>query len=147
MRTFSSVPVESIYSDNGTTFTGADRELALAYRGAVNDPDFLNRIATDHVSWHFIPPSAPHFGGLWEAGVRSVKHHLHRVLDKHTLTFEELSTLLCKIEACLNSRPLAPLNDTFDDYKSLTPGHFLIGSALTVSPEPSVLHINENRLT
>lgn len=40
--------------------------------------------------------------------------------------FEEFTILLCKIEACLNSRPLAPLNDTLNDCKVLTPDHFLI---------------------
>ncbi|XP_029673835.1 uncharacterized protein LOC115241975 [Formica exsecta] len=87
-----------MYSDNGTTFVGADRELTVAYRSAVRNPNFLNLTASDKVSWNFIPPSAPHFGGLWEAGVRSVKTHLRRVLRNHMLTFEEFSTLLCKIE-------------------------------------------------
>ncbi|XP_077262536.1 uncharacterized protein LOC143897601 [Temnothorax americanus] len=138
---------KSMYSDNGTTFVGANKELSQAYRAAVNDPNFLNATASDNVQWHFIPPSAPHFGGLWEAGVRSVKHHLRRVLQNHTLTFKELTTLLCRIEACLNSRPLAPLKDTLNDYEVLTPGHFLIGSAITVNPEPSLLDLHENRLS
>lgn len=138
---------QAIYSDNGTIFVGADRELKLAYRGAVRNPNFQNMTALDQVSWHFIPPSAPHFGGLWEAGIRSVKYHLRRVLGSHTLTFEEFSTLLSRIEACLNSRPIAPFSDTMDDYEALTPGHFLIGSAITVNPEPSLLELNENRLS
>jgi len=137
----------SIYSDNGTTFVGADREMASAFRAALRDPNFQNRTAADNVCWHFIPPAAPHFGGLWEAGVRSVKHHLRRMVGAHKLTFEEMSTLLCGIEACLNSRPLAPLSDALDDYEPLTPGHFLIGGALTARPEPSPLDLNENRLT
>ncbi|XP_036145841.1 uncharacterized protein LOC118646627 [Monomorium pharaonis] len=137
----------AMYSDNGTTFVGADRELHSAYQHALRDPDFQSKTACDNVSWHFIPPSAPHFGGLWEAGVRSMKHHLHRILDRTTLSFEEFTTLLCRIEACLNSRPIAPLSDSFDDYESLTPGHFLIGSALNVPPEPSLLQLNENRLS
>ncbi|XP_036143398.1 uncharacterized protein LOC118645796 [Monomorium pharaonis] len=136
-----------MYSDNGTTFVGAEKELKKAYHSALRDPQFLNKTACDNVQWLFIPPSAPHFGGMWEAGVRSVKHHLRRVIDKHTLSFEEFSTLLCTIEACLNSRPIAPLSEAFDDYDCLTPGHFLIGSALTVAPEPSILHLNENRLS
>jgi len=136
-----------MYSDNGTTFVGADRELTTAFRASLQDPNFLNRTATDSVSWHFIPPSAPHFGGLWKAGVKSVKHHLRRVVGSHTLTFEELSTVLCLIEACLNSRPLAPLTDTVEDYEPLTPGHFLVGSALTALPQPSLLEVNENRLS
>lgn len=138
---------QSIYSDNGINFVGADRELALAHRAAIQDPNFQNRTATDNVLWHFIPPSAPHFGGIWEAGVKSVKHHLRRVLGSHTLTYEEFTTLLCRVEACLNSRPLAPLSDAFDNYDTLTPGHFLIGSAITVNPEQSLLDVNENRLT
>ncbi|XP_067205358.1 uncharacterized protein [Linepithema humile] len=139
--------LESMYSDNGTTFVGAERELSMAFRAALREPEFLNRTATDNVTWHFIPPSAPHFGGLWEAGVRSVKHHFRRIVGSHTLTFEEFATVLCNIEACLNSRPVAPLTDTVDDYEPLTPGHFLIGSALTTPPEQSVLEINENRLS
>lgn len=138
---------ETIYSDNGTTFIGADRELQQAYHDAVKNPDFLNRTASDRTSWQFIPPHAPHFGGLWEAGVKSVKFHLRRVLGSHTLTFEEFTTVLCQIEACLNSRPLAQLTDSPDDLEPLTPGHFLIGSALTTYPEPSVLNLNENRLS
>lgn len=137
----------SIYSDNGTTFVGADRELTVAYRAAIRDPNFLNLTATDQVVWHFIPPSAPHFGGIWEAGVRSIKHHLRRVLGNHTLTFEEFTTLLCKVEACLNSRPLAPLTDSLDEYEPLTPGHFLIGSAITINPEPSLLDLKASRLS
>lgn len=138
---------EAIYSDNGTTFVGADRELTAAFRATIRDPHVLNHTAIQKVSWHFLPPSAPHFGGLWEAGVRSVKHHMRRVIGPYTMTFEEFTTLLCGIEACLNSRPLAPLTASVDDYEPLTPGYFLIGSALTASPEPSLLNIKENRLS
>ncbi|XP_029164164.1 uncharacterized protein LOC114935485 [Nylanderia fulva] len=136
-----------MYSDNGTTFAGADKELSQAYRDAQSDVNFLNFIVSDNITWSFIPPHAPHFGGLWEAGVKSVKYHLRRILGNHTLTFEELTTVLCKVEACLNSRPLCPLTDSIDDFEVLTPGHFLIGSAITINPEPSVLQINENRLS
>lgn len=138
---------ESIYSDNGTTFVGAERELTAAFRAAIRDPNFLNQTAADKVSWHFIPPSAPHFGGLWEAGVRSVKHHLRRVVGDHKMTFEEFATLLCNVEACLNSRPIALLSYAIDDYEPLTPGHLLIGAALKTIPEPSVLDLKENSLS
>lgn len=136
----------TMYSNNGTAFVGADRELLRAYRAALNDTDFQNRTASDGTTWQFIPPSAPHFGGLWEVGVRSVKHHFNRIAGSSPLTFEEMTTLLCRIEACVNSRPIAPLSDALNDYDALTPGHFLIGSALTVPPEPSVLELNESHL-
>ncbi|XP_026829094.1 uncharacterized protein LOC113562802 [Ooceraea biroi] len=104
-------------------------------------------VASDRVEWHFLPPSAPHFGGIWEAGVKSVKHHLRRVVGNQTLTFEELTTFLYNVEACLNSRPIAPLSDSFDEVECLTPGHFLIGAPITIHPEPSLLALNENRLS
>lgn len=53
----------------------------------------------------------------------------------------QLRTLLCKTEAVLNSRPLNPLTDDPDDFRALTPGHFLIGEEL-VAP-PSFEYANE----
>ncbi|XP_011858860.1 PREDICTED: uncharacterized protein LOC105556384 [Vollenhovia emeryi] len=137
----------SIYSDNGTTFQSADRELRIAIAKALENSDFQNALSTDAVTWHFVPPSAPHFGGLWEAAVRSVKYHLRRCIGSHTLTFEELTTVLCRIESCLNSRPLGSVSDNFDDYNALTPGHFLIGGPILAAPQPSVLDHNETRLS
>lgn len=83
--------------------------------------------------WHFIPPYAPHMGGLHEAAVKSAKHHLRRVIGNQQLTFEELATLLTHIEACLNSRPITSLTDNAGDAIALTPSHFLIGESI-ISP-------------
>ena len=44
-----------------------------------------------------------------------------------------------EIEACLNSRPLTPINTPDDDsVEVLTPGHFLIGQPLCALPDPSL---------
>ena len=95
-------------------------------------------LAKSSTSWHFIPPASPHFGGLWEAAVRSMKCHLRRVIGDQILTFAEYSTLLCKIEACLNSRPLIPLSDDASELEPLTPAHFLIQRSSFVVPEPDL---------
>ena len=108
--------------------------------------NLINFLAFEGTTWHFIPPAAPNFGGLWEAGVRSLKHHLRRCVGSHTLTFEEFSTTLSHIEACLNSRPIGPHSDDPNDFSYLTPGHFLIGAPLTSPPELSVESLPENRL-
>ncbi|XP_070526042.1 uncharacterized protein [Cardiocondyla obscurior] len=55
---------QSVFSDNGTNFIGADKELTAAYRATLRDPNFLNQTASDKISWQFIPPAAPHVGGI-----------------------------------------------------------------------------------
>ena len=72
-----------IYCDNGTTFKGAETELRQLFdQGSSFSIVIAAEIAKQEIEWSFIPPRAPHFGGLWEANVKSVKHHLRRVLGK-----------------------------------------------------------------
>ncbi len=66
-----------------------------------------------------------------------MKTHLRRILHDVKLTYEEFSTLLTQIEACLNSRPLVPLPNDDDGFEALTPSHFLIGKPLAAFPETS----------
>lgn len=135
---------QHMYSDNGTNFVGASKFLnkeAETHLLHVTN-DLVDKIANNGSTWHFIPPSAPHFGGLWEAGIKSMKQHLKRIIGDATLTFEEISTLLTQIEACLNSRPLCPTTSDPSDNSALTPGHFLIGDALLAPPESSSQTIN-----
>lgn len=138
----------TIRSDCGTNFVGADAQLRALF--AANNPERRQielRLPAEQIRWKFNPPSAPHFGDIWEAAVKSVKHHLRLVLGDATPTYEEMSTLLAQIEACLNSRPLQALSDDPDDTAALTPGHFLVGSALTAIPEPSLAGQPANHLT
>lgn len=122
----------AIYSDCGTNFVGASKQLF----NLVNDPSNRNRLTSAHTcEWHFNPPSAPHFGGIWEAAVRSTKLLLVRIVGTHSLTLEEFTTVLCRIESALNSRPLTPLSTDPNDLECLTPGHFLIGQPLMAVPE------------
>ncbi|XP_055912003.1 uncharacterized protein LOC129946017 [Eupeodes corollae] len=125
-----------MYSDCGKNFVGANTELQRMMKSAKIDWKQITTTTTNvGTKWNFIPPASPHFGGLWEAGVKSVKFHLKRVVRNETLTFEELSTLLTEIEACLNSRPLCPVSDNLDDFAILTPAHFLFGTSAQLVPE------------
>ncbi|XP_024940200.1 uncharacterized protein LOC112494270 [Cephus cinctus] len=138
----------TLSSDCGTNLKGADFELQNLFCSASNKWKHLaSLLANDGTQWKFNPPGAPNFGGKWEAGVKSVKHHLRRVIGEQTLTYEEMATLLTQIEAVLNSRPLCPLTDDPDDLTALTPGHFLIGNALAIIPEPSLEEIKTSRLS
>lgn len=134
----------TIYSDNATNFVGANAQLQHFFKS--KGIEIENNLAQEGITWKFIPPRAPHFGGLWERAVKSVKHHLRRVLGDSKLTFEEFTTLLTQIEACLNSRPIHPLSDDPNDPLPLTPAHFLVGEPLSSVPEPSYLEVKENLL-
>lgn len=136
-----------LLSDNGTNFVGAKRKLMSICHSKQHHEDVARVLAVDGTIWRTIPPRSPHFGGLWEAGVKSVKHHLRRVVGSQLLTYEEFSTVLAQIEAVLNSRPLCPLSDDPDDLDALTPGHFLIGGAPTAVPDLDVAEVPTNRLS
>lgn len=138
----------TLMSDCGTNLKGADSELKNLFSTASKELGNLAAIlAKDGTKWNFNPPSAPHFGGKWEAGVKSVKYHLKRIIGETLLTYEEMSTLLTQIEAVLNSRPLSSLSDDPEDFEALTPGHFLIGNAPVIIPEPSLETIKSSRLS
>lgn len=127
---------DHIYSDNATNFVGARRELRAYFEAKPGSKGIDDTLNDDGVNWHFIPPGSPHFGGMWEAAVKSAKHHLKRVVKNSMLTAEQMNTLLTQVEACLNSRPITLLSTEPSDFQALTPGHFLIGGPLSLPPEP-----------
>ncbi|XP_058811296.1 uncharacterized protein LOC131676191 [Topomyia yanbarensis] len=88
----------------------------------------------------------PHMGGIGEAAVKSTKKHLVAELGDEAITFEDLSPILCQVEACLNSRPLCALSSNPDSVEVLTPGHFLIGKAINLISEPGVQHLPVGRM-
>ncbi|XP_059056144.1 uncharacterized protein LOC131850012 [Achroia grisella] len=137
-----------MWSDNATNFIAGNKELRALLKEqlrAVNG-EILDMLARDGTEWHNIPPNAPHFGGIWEASVRSIKFHLKRILGNTTLTYEEMATVTAQVEACLNSRPISPISDDINDLQPLTPGHFLIGVPPIIVPERSYITDNINRL-
>ncbi|XP_066585480.1 uncharacterized protein [Prorops nasuta] len=136
-----------LYSDNGSTFQGAARELHEMFSAASSFyKETASTLANDGINRSFIPPNTPHCGGLWEAGVKSTKHHLKRILGEQRLTFEEFSTLLIEFEVCLNFGPFYLLNGSTDDLEALTPAHFLIGTPNGLVPNAEFDHLAENRL-
>lgn len=141
---------QNLYSDNATNFVGANRELQELRKLFLSQQfqkEVTNSMSSEGIDWHFIPPRSPHFGGLWEAGVKSAKSHLKKVLGSTLLTFEELNTVLIQIEAVLNSRPMTCLTNDPNDLRVLTPGHFIIGDSLTSAPEPDLSTVQLNRLS
>lgn len=138
--------VHNIYSDNGTNFVGAYNELRKIHQQHKKDYSHISNAFSEGVNWHFIPANSPHFRGLWEAAVKSLKHHLRKIIGNAILSFNELYTLLLQIEAILNSRPLTSLSSDPNDLEFVSLGHFLIGSTLTSLPEVDIYDVPSNRL-
>ncbi|XP_018562144.2 uncharacterized protein LOC108904181 [Anoplophora glabripennis] len=139
-----------MHSDNGLNFVGADNELKRIFKSIFNfnnDNPIMTYLNKNSITWHFIPPRSPHFGGLWEANIKGAKHHMKRILGNSFLTYEELYTVVVQIEAVLNSRPLTPLSSDPADLIALTPSHFLIGDVLTTIPQENVVDTPVNRLS
>lgn len=124
-----------IYSDHGSNFIGASNFLRDLYKFIKAQETYIQEYsAPKGITWKFIPPRAPAFGGGWEAGVKSVKTLLTCSVGTQPFTYEELNTIFIKIEGLLNSRPLCPLSEDPDTWDALTPGHFLIGAPLHQIP-------------
>nr|CAH7760091.1 unnamed protein product [Callosobruchus chinensis] len=137
-----------VWSDNGSNFKGANAELRELASFISSNKDVLEEdICNTGVNWKFIPAFSPHMGGIWEAGVKSTKKHLRRILGSSNLTFEEFYTVLTQVEAVLNSRPMIPISSSPDDLSALTPSHFLIGRPATTLPDPDLGDIPVSRLS
>ncbi|GFX71174.1 RNA-directed DNA polymerase from mobile element jockey [Trichonephila clavipes] len=109
-----------IFTDNATNFVGANSQLKVFYK-TLNFPDqnLAAYFTEEGIEWNFIPPRAPHMGGLWEAGIKSVKYHLKRALGRSRLAYEEFETVIIQVEGILNSRPLTPISNDFDNFETL----------------------------
>lgn len=117
---------ENVYSDNGSNLVAGEKELRTAIREL--SVTQIQAYAVKHnINWTFIPPYAPHMGGVWERMVGIVKRVMKGVLSPNVrLTDEILETVFCEIESIINGRPLTKLSDNVNDPKPLTPNHLLL---------------------
>ena len=114
-----------IFSDNGSNFKGAYRELR-------NNLENLSQTRITHfliereIEWRFGPPEASHWGGVWERMIRSVRRILRTIAHGQRMTDEALVTFLAEVERIMNNRPLVPLTDDCKDLDVLTPSKLLL---------------------
>jgi hypothetical protein len=137
--------IDHLYSDSGSNFVGANRELKAFFKAEEFLRQVHNYAAKTQFPWHFIPPNSPH---VKDCGKQvSLKYYWKRTGGEVLLTFEEFSTLITQIEACMNSQPLIALSSDPNDPSHLSPGHFIIGVSLTTLPEPAFTSITMNSLS
>ena len=80
---------------------------------------------------------ASNFGGAWERQIRSVPNTVAALMKQHghSLDDESLETVLCEVEAVVNSRPLTTesLSDPLSPLP-LTPSTLLTGKTKLILP-------------
>ena len=134
--------IRTLWSDNGTNFVGAEKELWKAcFEQNSKGKDSLASKGADWIVWKKNPPNASHFGGIWERQIRSARATLNGLLNNHgkSLDTESLQTLMVQCEAILNSRPLTV--DTISDVNNpapLAPAHILTMKSKVILPPPGV---------
>ncbi|XP_023806317.1 SH3 and multiple ankyrin repeat domains protein 2 isoform X1 [Oryzias latipes] len=114
-----------IWSDRGTNFKGGERELKEAFTSM--EPALQQQLAQQKIRFHFNPPAAPHFGGVWEREIRSVKTALYTSVGAQPVYEEVLLTVLLEVEMILNSKPLGYVFADVADIDPVTPNSLLMG--------------------
>ncbi|KAL7726014.1 hypothetical protein ACLKA6_005762 [Drosophila palustris] len=137
-------PVIRLHCDNATNFVGAARELKEFASHFIKHGNAMVEFAAQRgTEFAFIPPRAPHFGGLWEAAVKAAKHNLLRAIGGVILATDELQTVVVEVEAVLNSRPIVADSTNPNDVEAITPAHLLVGRTLATLP-PASVHLEDD---
>ncbi|XP_062711079.1 uncharacterized protein LOC134289096 [Aedes albopictus] len=141
--------VRTIHCDNSTTFVGAFREIKEMRQVLVDqlsNTAWTTECLERGIEFQFIPPRAPHFGGLWEAAVKAFKRLFLKTIGAAPHHYDDMRTAVAQAECIMNSRPLTPLSNDPQDLSALTPGHFLLGESIYCLPEPDLSEVPTNRL-
>lgn len=117
--------VEVMRSDNGTNLVATEHEIRQAMK-EWNKSQISEALLQRGVTWIFNPPAGSHHGGIWERQIRTVRKILTNLLKLQSLDDECLQTVMCEVEAVINSRPLTKSSDDMDDLEPLTPNHLLL---------------------
>ena len=112
-----------VYSDNGSNFIGAEKELRKLAK-AIDRKKLQDDTSDRGIEWHFNPPLTPHFGGAHESLVKSAKRAMYAILGRSDINDEELHSAIVGAEGLLNSRPLTYQTSSVKDTVPLTPNHF-----------------------
>ena len=139
-------PIVHIRCDRGTNFVGASNELKLEIEQMSCEK--VSRFVQDNnsvIEFKFNPPSASHFGGVFERQIGSIRRVFEGILLEfgHSLNPESLSTFLHEAAAIINSRPLSCVNITDETLEPLTPNHLLTGKTRIVVSPPGTFVKND----
>ncbi|KAF5283079.1 hypothetical protein FQR65_LT14096 [Abscondita terminalis] len=83
--------------------------------------EITQQTSAQRIEWIFNPPSACSWGG------------------NTRVNYEEMSSLLCRVMAVMNSRPLTYVSKDGQDLAPLTPAHFIQGTPTSEMPDVDLI--------
>ncbi|XP_068674383.1 uncharacterized protein [Montipora foliosa] len=130
-------PVREIRSDNGTNVVGARNELLQAIE-EMDHEEIHAKLKKKNIDWIFNSPAASHMGGVWERQIKTTRKVLAGLMAEygHCLDEGSFRTLMCEVEAIINSRPLTTVSGEPNDLEPLTPNHILTTKSTVILPPP-----------
>ena len=103
----------------------------------LNDAKLERFTKEQNCEWHFNPPHALHFGGVWERQIGTIRRVLDGMmmeLGRSQLTHELLVTLMAEVSAIVNARPLATVPSDAEEPQPLSPAMLLCMKTRPVAP-------------
>ena len=116
--------LRKIFSDNGSNFKGADRELREAM-ASWNEQEAQDRAAEYGLEWVFGPAYCGSYGGVWERLIQIVKNSFKACIGNKVLTVDSFDALCMGVAGVVNRRPLTRATNATDDFMVLSPAHFI----------------------
>jgi len=126
---------EKIYSDPGSQLVGAARELKDAW-AEMNTDEIKGACLAHKTEWKFSPGDSPHYQGVSESLIRTVKRAVEAIYGHGTrLSYPEYVTLGHNVANMVNSRPLSLVpSEPGDEMAVLTPNSLILGRNKSENP-------------
>lgn len=125
-----------VYCDNAPTFKKADREFKKLFQALTFEEAQRQLANVPHaIEFRYSPPKSPHYGGVWERLVGSMKKALKASLGRKIPDFDQFQTEVAMAESLINSRPLTVVSEDIKDALPITPAHLLLGRGLQTIPD------------
>ncbi|XP_037773621.1 uncharacterized protein LOC119569620 [Penaeus monodon] len=127
-----------IYSDRGTNFLRAEKELRGTVHAWSRNKSIDDTCKQRGIEWVFQPPAASHMGGVWERQIQTIRKILSSIIGMQRIDDDRLRTLFCEVEATMNSHPLTAIPGDVTEPEALTPNHALrmsVGDGIQVQTD------------
>ncbi|XP_037774954.1 uncharacterized protein LOC119571970 [Penaeus monodon] len=127
-----------IYSDRGTNFLRAEKELRATVHAWSKNKSIDDTCKQRGIEWVFQPPAASHMGGVWERQIRTIRKILSSIIGMQRIDDDRLRTLFFEVEATMNSRPITAIPGDVTEPEALTPNHALrmsVGDGIQVQTD------------